>query len=79
MVYLSKGISVCNTVKEQRDSGVDKFINKALFSTITNANFDREYFVDKVYEAVEIRDSLKKEMDVDIESTYGYDAVTVFG
>ena len=53
--FLLKGISICNT--KTRESGeyeeeVDKFIMDGLFSTITNANFDKRFFIEKIYEAI---------------------------
>lgn len=65
--YLIKGISICNT--KARESGntnkkVNAFIIDGLFSTITNTNFDRYYFLDKIQQALEIRDKLKDEYSV---------------
>jgi hydroxylamine reductase len=67
LIYLMKGMSICNT--KSRESGkynkeVDKFIMEGLFSTITNANFDKQYFVDKIQQALKIRDELKDENSV---------------
>ena len=39
---------------------------EALFSTITNANFDDECFYKQIEKAVEIRDQLKKKYMVGI-------------
>ena len=63
LIYLMKGMSMCNT--KSRESGkynekVDKFIMEGLFSTITNANFDKKYFIGKIKKALKIRDELKK-------------------
>jgi len=38
---------------------VNKFITDSLFMTITNANFDRERFVKRVGEAIELRDATR--------------------
>ena len=67
LIYLMKGMSICNT--KPRESGeyneeVDKFIMEGLFSTITNANFDKQYFIDKIQQALKIRDELKDEHSV---------------
>jgi len=73
--YLLKGISICNTetreLKEYNEK-VDKFIMEGLFSTITNANFDKQFFQDKIQEAITLRDELKDKNSV--ESTH--DSVT---
>ena len=73
--YLLKGISICNA--KTRESGeyneeVDKFIMEGLFSTITNANFDKQFFIEKIQEAMALRDELKEKNSV--ESTH--DSVT---
>jgi len=65
--YLLKGISICNT--KTRESGennekVDKIIMEGLFSTITNANFDKQYFMKKIQQALAIRDELKEKNSV---------------
>jgi len=65
--YLLKGISICNT--KSRESGeynekVDKLIMESLFSTITNANFDKQFFLEKIQEAIVLRDELKEKNSV---------------
>ena len=65
--FLLKGISICNT--KTRESGeyeeeVDKFIMHGLFSTITNANFDKQFFLEKIHEAITLRDELKEKNSV---------------
>jgi hydroxylamine reductase len=62
LIYLTKGISIYST--KARESGVEneevnKFVFDALFTTITNANFDYDVIVDKVKKAFEIRDIAK--------------------
>jgi len=73
--YLLKGISISNT--KTRESGeynekVDKIIMESLFSTITNANFDKQFFLEKIQEAIVLRDELKEKNSV--QSTH--DSVT---
>jgi hydroxylamine reductase len=65
--YLLKGIAICNT--KTRDSGqvntkVNAFIIESLFSTITNANFDKHHFLKNIRKALAIRDALKNEYDI---------------
>ena len=67
LIYLMKGMSINNT--KTRESGgdnkeLDEFIMEGLFSTITNANFDRQYFIGKIQQALEIRDNIKEENSV---------------
>ncbi len=44
------------------DEKVNRFTAEALFSTLTNVNFDEERFVEYIKEAVTIRESLKKQL-----------------
>jgi len=73
--YLLKGISISNT--KTRESGeynekADKLIIESLFSTITNANFDKQFFLEKIQEAIALRNELKEKNSV--QSTH--DSVT---
>ena len=63
LIYLLKGISFWGT--RGRNMGVtddetDLFVAKALFSTITNANFDSDRYVAFIQEAIDRRDDLRK-------------------
>jgi len=65
--YLLKGISICNT--KTRESGeynqeVDELIMDGLFSTITNANFDKQFFIEKIQQALKLRDELREKNSV---------------
>jgi hydroxylamine reductase len=65
--YLLKAISICN--KKTRESGgedpeVNEFIINSLFSTITNVNFDKDYFFDKIQEAIKLRDKIREKNSV---------------
>ncbi|MFO8133871.1 MAG: hydroxylamine reductase [Thermoplasmatota archaeon] len=68
LIYLLKGISLCTTDVAETNNKIDDFVTASLFSTITNANFDRDYFMEKIQEALEIRNELKKKYD--IQSTH---------
>ncbi len=65
LMFLLKGISL-KTVK-MRECGqtvpaaVNRFVSESLFMTITNANFDKERFVERITEAIVVRDGLKVE------------------
>jgi len=68
LIHSLKGISFWyNLGKKSKmdiyDEGTGTFVAKALFSTITNANFDNDFFVKKIKEAVDIRDDMKVKFD----------------
>jgi hydroxylamine reductase len=62
LLYLTKGLS--QVVIAARDAGitdpkVDRFVVKAVFSTLTNVNFDDARFVTLVEQCVRLRDGLR--------------------
>lgn len=62
LIYTLKGISAY--ALKARQAGVatpveDKFIMEGLFATITNANFDKAYFVELIHKALAIREATK--------------------
>ncbi len=80
LMYVLKGLSV--VAVEGRKVGVsDREVNvftvKALFSTLTNVNFDPDRFVPLIHQCVELREGLKRKIQ-DAGGTIGLseDAVT---
>ncbi|MDY0020527.1 MAG: hydroxylamine reductase, partial [Anaerolineae bacterium] len=76
LIWLLKGISFWGV--RARGLGVvepetDLFVAKALFATITNANFDPERFVDLIQEAVTRRDALKTRAQAVCKAQHGND------
>ncbi len=72
-IYLLKGLSLINLERKERNEetrDVDDFITETLFSTITNVNFDKHYFLDKINEALTLRNTITKktenQSDVDV-------------
>lgn len=62
LMFVMKGISIYSTAarkKGHEDAEVNKFIFDGLFATITNANFDREVFINKVHKGLELRDRMR--------------------
>ena len=62
MIYALKGISVLGLKADEIEfkmPGLDRFIIEGLFMTITNANFDKDRFFEKIKEALKLRDELK--------------------
>ncbi len=65
LIYTLKGISIYGV--KARGTGIidrraDRFVVKSLFSTITNVNFDKESFIKRIKEGLEIRESLKERL-----------------
>ena len=62
LIYSLKGLSLY-AVEAQKvgvsDESVNTFTCEALFSTLTNVDFDPERFVKLIHQSVELRDSLK--------------------
>ncbi|MFO7831206.1 MAG: hydroxylamine reductase [Desulfuromonadaceae bacterium] len=63
LVFILKGISVAdrelrNQGKDDADTGL--FVAKAMFATITNANFDNQRITDLIKEALQRREDLKQ-------------------
>ncbi|MBS4537898.1 hydroxylamine reductase, partial [Clostridium sp. D2Q-11] len=65
LIFTLKGISIYSTKGRElgiRNKEVDHFIVDSLFSTITNANFDRNTFIKRINKALELRETMKKEI-----------------
>lgn len=63
--YVLKGISVYALQAEKlglNQEKVDKFIMQSLFATITNVNFDKDYFIEKIKTGLQLRDELKSQI-----------------
>ena len=85
LIYALKGLSIfrknasLEIRKEYAEScnEVDKFIVEKLFATITNANFDRNYFIEAIKETIKMREMGKKkvaEMGLDAGKIADHDA-----
>jgi len=66
LVFVLKGVAFYN--KAAREHGInvkatDALILDGLFATITNANFDREAFIKRIEEALQVRDLIKKGLE----------------
>lgn len=62
LIYLLKGISFLSLdvrLPEVLEQRVSLFMMDSLFATITNANFDREVFVGRIREAIELRGEVR--------------------
>ena len=66
LIYVTKGIAVINSEMKNCSadtSKADHFILDALFSTITNANFDKEAIKERITKGLKLRDELLKETE----------------
>ena len=65
LIYALKGLSLYAVEGQKvgvKDAAVDKFTSEAIFSTLTNVNFDPERFVNLVHKTVEMREGLKSKV-----------------
>ncbi|SDG44307.1 hydroxylamine reductase [Desulfosporosinus hippei] len=65
LIYTLKGIAIYAVQARELNlvrPDIDKFIMESLFSTITNANFDKSRFVERIQEGLALRDGLKQEI-----------------
>ena len=80
LIYTLKGIAMVNAKARKfkiNNKHTDRFIIDSLFSTITNVNFDKAYFVAKIKEALSLRDNIKKQLaEKGIDTKGMRDAVT---
>lgn len=68
LIYALKGLSKVATEARKHkiiDENVDIFTCQALFSTLTNVNFDPDRFVEMIQKTVQLRDSLKTKIETD--------------
>ncbi|SHH28287.1 hydroxylamine reductase [Desulfosporosinus lacus] len=65
LIYTLKGIATYAVQARELSvirPDIDKFIMESLFSTITNANFDRSRFVERIQEGLTLREGLKQDI-----------------
>jgi len=61
LIYLCKELSLLNIANKKdgkADRRIDLFVMKSLFATITNANFHRAAFVERIFQGLQLRDEL---------------------
>jgi len=71
LIYACAGLAEVVLLAEERGvkkPEVDFFLMEAVFSTLTNVNFDPERIRDYIERAVELRESLKKEANIQTDS-----------
>ncbi len=66
LLFVLKGISIYANLGRKNgytDAKVDNFVMNSLFQTITNANFDRDVFIDAVRKGLAVRENLKAALE----------------
>jgi len=67
LLYVSKGVSILSKIgneKNVRIEEADKYVFEALFTTITNANFDDKAIIAKIKEGFAVRELVKARLNV---------------
>ncbi|SNT08142.1 hydroxylamine reductase [Anaerovirgula multivorans] len=65
LIYALKGVSIYNLEAKKlgiKNEAADQFIMESLFATITNANFDKNAFVDRIKTALVLRGEVKEQL-----------------
>jgi hydroxylamine reductase len=76
LVFVLKGIGELGEKAQAKGlltTEVGEFIAASLFATITNANFDNEYFNNRIEQGLKIRNNLKKKL---VEAGIGLDGLS---
>jgi len=75
LIYVAKGVSIFANLGRKNDlknENADKYAFEALYTTNTNANFDKKAIVEKIKECISIREELKNilnEKGIEIPAT----------
>ncbi|WP_022662061.1 hydroxylamine reductase [Paucidesulfovibrio longus] len=93
LIHAMKGLSIAADLARKNgivDDGVNRFSAEAVFSTLTNVNFDPARFAPMIRRAVVLRDELKGKLkakgvqvpagdEIDFEPAVGHDALVAQG
>jgi len=66
LIFVVKGVALYSNKLRQNNKiyeNVNEYLYRALFSTITNANFDGEEIKEYIYEGIKLRKFLAKELE----------------
>jgi hydroxylamine reductase len=67
LIYVTKGISAVLKKAGRVDTDAGRFITKALFSTVTNTNFDNDRIVELIKRGLALREELKKKYTLGVD------------
>ncbi len=83
LMFLLKGISIYTKAARENnveyDPKINKFIFDGLFATITNANFDKKVFIERVREGLEIRNKVRlalKDAGIELDESKLHESAT---
>jgi len=83
LMFVLKGISIYTKAARENnvayDEKINKFVFDGLFATITNANFNKNVFIERVREGLQIRNELKlklKNAGIEFEDAKLHDSAT---
>ncbi|MCK4812849.1 MAG: hydroxylamine reductase [Candidatus Marinimicrobia bacterium] len=65
LIFIAKGVSIYADLGRKKNiiiEKADKFVFESLFTTITNANFDKSRILEKIKEGFAVRDFVQKEL-----------------
>lgn len=65
LIYVMKGISLYSIEAKKHgiiNKEVDQFIMNGLFATITNVNFDKNVFIERIKRGLELREEIKEQL-----------------
>lgn len=63
MVYFIKGLSYYSVKAREKgieNNEVNLFVTECLFSSITNVNFDKDFFIRRIQKTLQLRDTMKE-------------------
>ena len=83
LMFVLKGISIYTKAARENnveyDPKINKFIFDGLFATITNANFDKKIFIERVREGLEIRNKVRlalKDAGIELDESKLHESAT---
>lgn len=65
LIYSLKAVSLLNQIAREKGLNREKtarFLIEGLFSTVTNVNFDRNFFLERIKKAIALRDEIRDEL-----------------
>lgn len=74
LIWVTRGIAFWGVKGRElgvADPQADRFVTEALFSTITNVNFDSDRFVQMIQHAVELRENLREQVKAACQARNG--------